>query len=353
MDKIAKTKVKRNESKRSFGLQWHITDKCDQRCKHCYIWGNNTRISCGEKEIDLFKCKKIVDDFLRFCKEFNMEPVINITGGDPLLFLDIWELLGYINKQKIVFRILGNPFHLDDVVCDRLFSLGCRAYQMSLDGLEATHDYIRKKGSFDATLSAIDKLKKNGIRSVIMSTVSKLNYQEIPDLVRIVVEMGVDVYDFARYCPLTKDEDFQFLPLEYKEFLSKMWEIYTELASRKTLFPLKDNLWILWLYESGLFKLKKEDVVFQGCNCGVSHLTLLPNGNIFACRRFESYVGNIFSQSFYDIFLGEKIDQYRDIDKLEGCRDCDLLNYCRGCHAVSYGVYGDFFAKDPQCWKNN
>ena len=130
-----------------------------------------------------------------------------------------------------------------------------------------------------------------------------------------------------------------------------MWEVFKGLAHRKTAFPLKDHLWTLWFWEKGLFQTRKENIVFQGCGCGIKHLTLLPNGTVYACRRFESPVGSILSKPFEQIFLGKKMDQYRKIEKMEGCRDCELLNYCRGCHAVSFGLHSDFFARDPQCWK--
>jgi radical SAM/SPASM domain protein of ACGX system len=337
---------------RSFGLQWHVTNKCDQRCKHCYIWGNRADpVPDIGNEMDFWQCKNVVDKFLYFCQQFKVKPVINITGGDPLLFRPIWDLLEYIRKQRIVFRVLGNPFHLDNAVCERLFSLGCRAYQMSLDGTKDTHDDIRMSGSFESTLAAIRRLKEHKVRAVIMSTVSRVNYREFPELIKTAVENEVDIFDFARYCPVNGDTNTQLSPQEYKDFLSQIWDVYVGLADRKTVFPMKDHLWVLWLYEKGLFQPHKGNIAFQGCHCGVNHLTVLPNGNVFACRRFDSCVGNIFSQPLGQIFLGEKLDRYREIDKMEGCKTCNLLNYCRGCHAVSYGVYGDFFARDPQCWK--
>jgi len=338
-----------------FGLQWHITNKCDQCCKHCYIWREERKTcllrTAQSRELDFEQCCLVVEKFISFCEEFRVSPVINITGGDPILSSFFWELLEYFNQRNIPFRVLGNPFHLDNRICERLKRLGCIAYQMSLDGLQKIHDFIRKKGSFKATLRAIELLKNAGIRVVIMSTVSRLNYQDMPGLARLVVDRGVNVYDFARYCPRINEVESQFSPLEYKDFLSRMWEVFSELADRGTAFPLKDHLWTLWLWERGLFQVREEKMVFQGCNCGISHLTLLPDGIIYACRRFESPVGNILDQSFEEIFLGTEMEKYRQIDKLEGCKDCELLNYCRGCHAVSYGLYGNFFAKDPQCWR--
>jgi radical SAM protein with 4Fe4S-binding SPASM domain len=183
-----------------------------------------------------------------------------------------------------------------------------------------------------------------------MSTISRLNYKEIPDLIRFVVDVGADSFAFARYCPSATDKDVILSPAEYRDFLEKCWHVFEELSGCETIFSLKDHLWTLYLHEKGLFKLRDEDLIFEGCNCGIQHLTLLANGEVYACRRFKSPVGNVATKSFSEIFWGKNMDYYRQYDKFVACKDCKLLNYCRGCPAVAHCVTGDYYAKDPQCW---
>lgn len=335
-----------------FVVQWHVTNNCDQRCSHCYIWqskegeGFENSIPMSMEEVVV-----IIDDYLVTCEKLNALPKFAITGGDPLLYPYIWELLAYVNKKAIPFTMMGNPFHLNDEVCSKLYKLGLRSFQMSLDGLKGTHDNIRKKGSFEATLSAVPILQHNNIKATIMSTVSRLNYQELPELVSLLVDKKIDAYTFARYCPTDKDIDQVLSPQEYKGFLTKMWETYETFANSKTMFGLKDHLWILFLYEKGLFKPREEDLVFEGCGCGIQSVSILADYTVYACRRFKSPIGKVIKQSLYDIFLGSEIEPYRDHNQYEKCNSCELVNYCRGCHAVSYGVTGNFFSKDPCCWK--
>ena len=71
---------------------------------------------------------------------------------------------------------------------------GCEKYQLSLDGMRKTHDWFRKPGSFDITLEKIDCLRRAGIHSVIMTTVSGTNIDEIPDIIDIVVAHDADVF---------------------------------------------------------------------------------------------------------------------------------------------------------------
>jgi len=295
--------------------------------------------------------KAVVDDFVGFCEKVDKTPLFTVTGGDPLLYPHIWELLEYIRSKNIRITILGNPFHLDSTSAKRLFDLGCRGYQMSLDGLRETHDYIRMPGSFDATIDKIEVLQASGIKAYIMATVSALNYQEMPQLARLVTDLGVDIFTFARYCPGDGDGDLILAPDVYRAFLTEMWGVYSELSERGTTFTLKDHLWKLYLHEIGLMEPKDGDIIYEGCGCGISHMTLLEDGSVYACRRFTSPVGNIYEQDFASIFFGGEMCVYRDVDRLEGCRDCELLNLCRGCHAVSATSTGDFFKRDPQCWK--
>ncbi|MBU1870638.1 radical SAM/SPASM domain protein, ACGX system [Patescibacteria group bacterium] len=331
-----------------FGLQWHLTDRCDQRCKHCYIWQKY-----GSKETpSLRQCAIIIDEFLLFCKEMEVLPHIAITGGDPLLYPHIWQVLKILKQREIGFSILGNPFHLDGEVAAKLKRLGCKNYQMSLDGLETTHDHLRKPGSFKATLDLIPTINQSGLGSTIMSTVSLLNYKELPALARLCVEYEVKSFAFSRYCPTRDDTEYNIPPKFYRQFLADMWKVYSELVDCSTNFSLKDHLWKAFLYEEGLYKLCEEKgVVLDGCNCGIKHMTLLPNGAVYACRRFDSMVGKIGQQTFKEIFLSSEMEKYREIEKLASCKDCELLNYCRGCHAVSAGATGSFFNKDPQCWR--
>lgn len=168
-----------------FSFQWHITDACDHRCKHCYIFSENV---CKKPDaMDWTQMLETLANCLDFCGMYGRTPYFYITGGDPILHPDFWKLLGLLKKDGIPFTILGNPFHLDHAVCRRLKEHGYQKYQLSLDGMRETHDWFRKPGSFDCTLEKITCIKNAGIRSVIMTTVSGTNIDEIPDIIDTVV----------------------------------------------------------------------------------------------------------------------------------------------------------------------
>lgn len=333
-----------------FGLQWHVTEQCDQRCKHCYIY-NGREMANNELSIDILN--KIVDDFVITCNKMDKRPLISVTGGDPLLYPDIWDFFKILHNKSIKFSILGNPFHLNDEVASKLKTLGCYNYQMSLDGIKSTHDFIRKPGSFDETLRKIECLNNAGIYSTIMTTVSKMNIDEIHQLVPIVVEANVKNFSFSRYCPNPNDVDNLISPNEYKCFLERMWETFKQYQTAGTRFSLKDHLWKLFLFEKGLFDISSynEEIIYDGCHCGITHMTILSNGMVYACRRCESPIGRVPEQSLYDIFFSKQSNTYRQFDNFEKCSNCELLRFCRGCPAVAKCATGNFYAADPQCWK--
>jgi radical SAM/SPASM domain protein of ACGX system len=222
--------------------------------------------------------------------------------------------------------------------------------------MRETHDWFRKPGSFDTTLEKIACIKGAGIRSVIMTTVSGTNISEIPDIIDTVVKYGVDVFAFARYCPTSREKDTHIAPLEYRALLEvcqQKFDAYTE-AGCETYFNKKDHLWTLYDYEQGRFTIPtdaEEGMIYGGCNCGNCHLTILPTGDLYACRRFESKVGNVFEDNIADVWICDKMEAYREYTAFKKCAKCELGAFCRGCPAVAYGTTGDFYAPDPQCWK--
>ncbi len=340
--------------KQYFSFQWHITDVCDQRCKHCYIFSGS-----DDKPLVSMTWEQMRDTFyncLDFCEMYDRLPYFYITGGDPILHPDFWRLLKLIREHDIPFTIMGNPFHLDDNVCRKLKSYGCEKYQLSLDGLRETHDWFRKPGSFDCTIDKIGCINRAGIRSVVMTTVSADNMAEVPGIIDAAVAAGVNVFAFSRYVPSGGELNTNMSPQDYRNLLKVCDKKFKEYkaAGCKTYFNKKDHLWTLYEYETGEFKIPetaKDGMIYGGCNCGNCHITILPTGDIYTCRRVaESKVGNALEDRLADVWVCET-EQYRNYDKFIKCGKCELKAWCRGCPAVAKGTNGSFYSADPQCWK--
>ena len=230
-----------------FSFQWHITDECDQRCKHCYIFAENTG-KCPDR-MTKKQMEAVIKNCRDFCETFGRQPYFYLTGGDPILHPEFWTLMEMFKVDQIPFTIMGNPFHLTDEVCQRLHDYGCLRYQLSIDGIEETHDWFRKPGSYKTTLEKVAMLNKAGIRSIIMTTVSGKNIEEVPAIIDAVVAAGAKVYAFARYCPTSGEKENSISPQRYRKLLEDCDKIFRdyEAAGCETYFNRKDHLWTLRL----------------------------------------------------------------------------------------------------------
>lgn len=341
----------------SFAFQWHITDECDQRCKHCYLFAEGDCVGFERMAAD--DAHRVLDSIEAFGLEMGREPYVYLTGGDPILHPDFWHLAERLHERGIMWAVMGNPFHLTPELCTRMGALGCRKYQLSFDGLRETHDYFRKPGSFDASVAAVRTIRDAGMWCAAMTTVSSMNAAEIPELIDLMAELEVDVYAFGRYCPTSgqRTEEYHIEPQDYRQLLLNCQERIEahEATGYVTTFQRKDHLWRLLEWEQGAFTIPvdaEDGMVYDGCHCGSSHMTILPNGDVYACRRMESKVGNVLEQSLKDIFLGSAMEGCRQFDRFEKCSRCELGGWCRGCPAVAFGYTGSMYAADPQCWKD-
>lgn len=99
--------------------------------------------------------QSVFQNCLEMCNKYKRLPYFYLTGGDPILHADFGKLLNLFKENGAPFTISGNPIHLKDELCRKLKDMGCEKYQMSLDGMEKTHDWFRKPGSFNCTLAKI------------------------------------------------------------------------------------------------------------------------------------------------------------------------------------------------------
>ena len=342
--------------KPSRGYQWHITDDCDQRCRHCYLFAEDARKNCVSTPWEqLVKTLEQIEEDAAFNYVF---PLLAISGGDPILHPDFWQLAELIHSKGYVWMMMGNPFHLNEEVCGRLKDLGCIKYQMSLDGLKEYHDHMRKPGSYDATLDAVKLLNDAGIRSQLMATVSKENMDDVIKCMDIAVGREVQYFVFSRYCATSPEKASAYpSPEEYRQFLLEYYEKAQEYKKQgcKTVFQFKEHLFKLLQYELGDFVIPKfaqenRQYIFGGCHlaqtCGI-----LANGDVCACRHMPSLLGNINTSSIHEMMTGELRKKYFDVTNIKKCKDCELLQFCRGCRAVGFCKTGDINAADPCCWK--
>ncbi|MBQ6258273.1 MAG: radical SAM protein [Lachnospiraceae bacterium] len=340
-------------TRKTLVVQMFITDECDQRCDHCYIFGEDPNKRPKSMSFEVFR--SAADKLISYSRQSGVSLSWGIAGGDPLLHPRFWDFAGYLKKNGFSFVMIGNPFHLSAEVCERLYDYGCMQYQMSLDGLKENHDRNRRKGSFDATVNCFSMIHAAGMDSGVRSMVSEKNISDIPAIVDLCVKHRVSDFAFSRYAPVGGGKN-NIKPLEYRKLLDICYKKFEEYRKQGcwTSFGEKDHLFLLYKYEEGIVRLSDDPdskELRYGCSCAVSpgKVRILHDGTVMACRRaLKTRLGNILTDRMDDVLASKKC--YTDISRYEACSNCRLVLYCRGCPAVSEGQYGDFFKRDPQCW---
>ncbi len=317
-----------------FTLQWHLTQRCDLSCRHCYD-------RSFRREVALEEALWILDEFYRFCERVRAYGQISFSGGNPFLHPHFFEIYRQAAERGFTLAILGNP--VPQSWLEKLLEIEPPVfYQVSLEGLESTNDYLRGPGHFRRTLHFLKTLKEYGVSASVMLTLHAENLKEVLPLAERLVGL-VDTFSFNRLALTGRGEGLS--PAE-KEAFEDFVERYLETAEAWPHLHLKDNLFNRWLY------LKGEDLcggcTGYGCGAAFNFVALLPDGEVHACRKFPSYLGNLHRKSLWDIYWSEMAEVYRQGPS--ACRGCRLYAVCRGCLAViaTHGL-NPFEERDPFC----
>ncbi len=318
-----------------FTLQWHITQACDLRCKHCY-----DRSERSSMPID--KALKVLDELYDFCKARNVGGQVSFSGGNPFLHPHFIELYRAASERGFALAILGNPVargRIEEVlrIEKPVF------FQVSLEGLREHNDFIRGAGHFERTLAFLGLLRDLEIYSMVMLTLTKDNIDQILPLAGILRGL-TDLFTFNRLSMVGEGARLR-LPIrgEYAAFLDS----YQKAAETNPVIGLKDNL-------INILRFRKGRDLFGGCTgygCGAAFnfLSLLPDGEVHACRKFPSGIGNIFDSDLAGIYDSKSAGRYRQGCK--ACSSCAIRPVCGGCLASAYSHGLDVFEeRDPYCF---
>lgn len=341
----------KSPSQETFVLQWHLTEKCNLRCKHCY-----QNLEYLGKETNLDRKKKIISDFVKFCNKLNKIPQIAFTGGEPLILGDeLFDLFNYCEKKypEIRKNILSNGTFIDEIIANKLKENNIDNVQISLDGAkEGTCDFIRGDGVYNKALNALDVLNSAGIKTSVMFVFHKKNYQEIEELIELCNSSNVSTLGITALVPGGRGEKLLKLMLNpeethelYRIIIKKQIELI--INGSKLKIDMKRPLWTLLKDE---FK-EYQDIIGGGCAAGFSGLALMPNEDVMACRRLPIIIGNLAESTFFDIWYSSGLlYDLRNRCKVGKCAHCIYVKNCGGCRAVAFAMKNDVFEKDSYCW---
>ncbi|HOO40209.1 MAG TPA: radical SAM protein [Syntrophales bacterium] len=335
-----------------FFIQWHLTERCNLSCRHCYQGGKRTpEMTVGElkREID-----GAAEMFAAWKDEgISVVPSIHFTGGEPFLFRDLWEGIAHARQRGFDAALMSNGILITDEDAGKTRAWDVFDVQISLEGPAPVHDRIRGPGSFRGALRGAKRLIAAGTRVSANVTLSRVNIRNVKETIGIAKDTGFNSIGFSRIVPCGRGRellDFLLAPEEVRDAYEQAFGLSDAGFSVVSGDPLAGVV-------RGVRPPADCRLTLSGCSAGFSGVTITSDGTVMACRRIGLKAGNLRKKSLREIWATSPLLwKLRRRESYRGkCGTCDLWPTCRGCRAVSYAFSSargkaDLFADDPQCW---
>ncbi len=322
-------------------LQWHITDRCNLRCQHCYQENYQDKGPEFGQLLDILDQYELLLSALSTGRK-RLPGQITITGGEPFVRDDFLHLLMEIKRRRIPFAILTNGSLIDLKTARFLKALAPVFIQVSLEGEQERHDAIRGAGDHARVVETLVILKKAGLKTLVSFTAHRDNYDDFPAVAVQCRKSGVGQLWSDRLIPSNPTEKGgpgSLSPGETQAFFGLMQ------ASTKQFKGVA-------MHRALQFLVNRKQQPYR-CEAGHALITIMPDGAVVPCRRLPIPVGNLFESSLTKIYFESKLLQdLRDPTCVaKGCESCIHQRVCGGgLRCLAYAVSGDPFRADPGCW---
>lgn len=318
-------------------VAWESTGACNLRCSYC-------RASAGfapaADELSTGEIKGLIDEISA------LDAMLIISGGEPLLRPDIFEVAEYAANSNVKVSLASNGTLITPEIVDRIILSGISRVSISLDGARAeTNDTTRGKGSFEMALRGIRALSGR-VEFQINMTITPDNVGEIDSLLDLAEEEGAAALHLFFMVPTGRGKSLEIIsPEMQRSILERIASIRRSVEIRPTCAPQYGRL----LLERG------ERNPRAGCIAGIRFAFVSRTGEVFPCGYFPLSIGSIRERSFSEIWnTSELLEELRN-RRLKGrCGSCGYVRVCGGCRARAYALSGDYLGEDPICgWRNS
>ncbi|PIE64727.1 MAG: radical SAM/SPASM domain-containing protein [Desulfobacterales bacterium] len=337
-------------------IAWETTRRCNLSCVHCR--SSSEREIQGHPDFSFENATRIIDDIASYAS-----PVMVLSGGEPLLQKHIFDIARYGTDKGMRMCLATNGTLVTEATCRKIKDSEIRMVSLSLDGAEArTHDNFRnQKGAFDGTMRAIRLFNKNDIPFLINSSFTVRNKDEIPEIYKLVKNLGATAWYMFMIVPTGRGEDImeELIPARlYDEILEWHYEQEKkedELLMRPTCAPHYYRIVRQKAKQEGR-RFKRRNLKFstggsKGCLAAQLICLIDVDGEVLPCSYFPKSGGNINKQTFREIWEQSRLfNELRNFKGYEGnCGICEYLNVCGGCRARAYAMDGNYLGQEPFC----
>ncbi|MDR0493132.1 MAG: radical SAM protein [Nitrososphaerota archaeon] len=314
-------------------MSWNVTRECNLKCSHCYLNADEKKLS---NELSTQEGKQLMDQIHEVSR-----PLLVLSGGEPMLRPDIFELIEYGAKKGIKMGLGSNGYLIDDAVAKKLKTSGIATVSISLDShIPAQHDEFRGvDNAWERAVNACKSLRKNNVLVQVNTTLTHENYNQIDDIMSLAESIGVENFHLFFLVPTgrgTKLTDIS--PQKYENMITTTFaKVHRHrLNVRPSCAPQFMRI------AQGMNMDMRQWI--RGCIAGMYYCRIYPNGDVTPCPYIPIKLGNVREQSFKDIWFNSEIfKNLRNPNCLKGkCGACEYKIQCGGCRARAYGLSSDF-----------
>jgi heme d1 biosynthesis radical SAM protein NirJ len=342
---------------------WNLIRRCNLTCKHCYSISADKDFA---GELDTQEVLNVMDDL----KGFHV-PVLILSGGEPLLRPDIFEISHRAKEKGFYVGLSTNGTLIDEAMIDRVAAVGYDYVGISIDGIRDTHDRFRRKaGAFDASMHAIRLCRDRGIKIGMRFTLTQDNAHELPELLALMETEDIDKFylshlNYAGRGNINRKDDvvLQTTRQAMDLMFETCWRYVEEDKSKEFVTGNNDAdgvyllKWITERFPEKAAHMRARLAQWGGNSSGVNIANIDNLGNVHPDTFWWDYnLGNVrehpFSQIWPDtsdpLMAGLKAQPR----KVKGrCGQCNYFDICGGNTRVrAYQLTGDPWAEDPACY---
>jgi radical SAM protein len=359
---------------------WETTQACDLACRHCRAQAqpNHDPLALSTEE-----AKRLLDQVESFGRP---RPIFIFSGGDPFKRGDLFELVSYAAQLGLPPAVSPSATPLLTAEnLRRLKEAGAKAISLSLDGSTAERhdDFRRVPGSFELTVNGWRAARAMGLKLQINTTVTRYNLHDLPNLFRLVQELGAMTWSAFFLVPtgrgLAADE---ISPAEYEAVMHFLYDVSKYISAKTTEghhykrvvlqraileekgLNFEDYLPLHPIYhelKAGLDQIVRQ-AKLQPRQTGLKRTPMhinAANGFVFISRRGDVFPSGFLPLSAGNVRQGSLVDIYRtsslfcslrDSSSYQGrCGRCEFVSVCGGSRSRAYAMTGNPLAEEPFC----
>lgn len=314
-------------------LSWNVTRECNLKCGHCYINATDKKLA---DELTTVEGKQLIDQICQVSR-----PLLVLSGGEPLLRSDVFELIKYGSSKGLKMGLGSNGSLIDDSVARKLKESGITTVSISLDShISAQHDDFRGvPGSWEKAVNAIKALRANNVLVQVNTTLTHDNYNQIDDIMTFSENIGVENFHLFFLVPTGRGVKLADIsPQKYEDMITNTFAKVSK--HRLNVRPSCAPQFMRIAQGMGLDMRQW----IRGCIAGLYYCRIYPNGDVTPCPYLPIKIGNIREKSFKEIWQNADIFKaLRNPNTLTGkCGECEYKTLCGGCRARAYGLSSDF-----------